>query len=108
MIYEWRIYEVMPGKMNVLHNLFEKTILKLFKEYDIKVVGFWETIVGTSNILYYMVAFEDVTKREKAWDAFYSDPEWLKAWKETSKIEGPLTERVVNMLLKPTSYSPMK
>jgi len=104
MIYEWRIYEVMPGKMDALHDRFQKIILRLFEKHCIKVVGFWETIVGTSNVLYYMVAFEDAAKRGEAWDAFYSDPEWIK----TSKEEGPLTQKIVNMLLKPTYYSPMK
>jgi hypothetical protein len=40
MIYEWRIYEVMPGKMNLLHDRFQKITLKLFEKHGIKVVGF--------------------------------------------------------------------
>lgn len=107
MIYEWRVYEVMPGKMNALHNRFQKITLKFFEKHGIKVVGFWETIVGTSNILYYMVAYDNMAHREKAWNAFSADPEWIKARQETEK-EGPIVQRVVNMLLRPTSYSPMR
>ena len=107
MIYEWRIYEVMPGKMNALHDRFQKVTLKLFEKHDIKVVGFWEAIIGTSNTLYYLLAYENMAHRENAWSAFMADPEWIRARQETEK-DGPLVQRVVNMLLKPTSYSPLK
>jgi len=107
MIYEWRVYEAVPGKMNALHDRFQKITLKLFEKHGIKVVGFWEVIVGTSNILYYMLEYENMAHKEKAWNAFMSDPEWQKAREETEK-EGPLIQKVTNMLLKPTPYSPMK
>ena len=107
MIYEWRLYEVMPGKMSALHDRFQKITLKLFEKHGIKVIGFWETIIGTSNVLYYMIAYENIAHREKAWNAFMADPKWINARQETEK-DGPLVHRVVNMLLKPTSYSPMK
>ena len=107
MIYEWRIYEAMPGKMSALHDRFQKITLKLFEKHGIKVIGFWETIIGTSNVLYYMIAYENIAHREKAWNAFMADPKWINARQETEK-DGPLVHRVVNMFLKPTSYSPMK
>lgn len=107
MIYAWRIYEVMPGKMGALHERFRSVVLKLFEKHGIKVVGFWEAVVGPSSTLFYMLAYDDMAHREKAWSAFQSDPEWLKARQETEK-NGPLTQRVVNMLLRPTDYSPMK
>ncbi len=107
MIYEWRVYEVVPGRMSALHDRFAKHTLKLFEKHGIKVVGFWEAVVGTTNTLYYMLAFNDLAHREKAWNAFTSDPDWIKARQETEK-EGPLVQRVVNMILRPTPYSPMK
>ena len=107
MIYEWRVYEAVPGKMGALNERFQKVTLKLFEKHGIKVIGFWQAVVGTSNTLYYMLAYEDMTHRERAWDAFSSDPEWAKA-RQASEREGPLVERVVNMILRPTSYSPMK
>jgi len=107
MIYEWRIYEAVPGKMPALHDRFQKITLKLFQKHGIRVVGFWEAIVGTSNTLYYMLAFDSMADREKTWNAFISDPEWIKARQETEK-NGPLVQRVFNTLLGPTAYSPMK
>ncbi|MBS7638378.1 NIPSNAP family protein [Candidatus Bathyarchaeota archaeon] len=107
MLYEWRVYEVVPGRMGDLHERFQKTALRLFEKHGIRVVGFWEAFVGTSNILYYMIAWEDASQMEKAWNAFRSDPEWLKARQETER-EGPIVERIHNILLRPTPYSPMK
>ena len=104
MLYEWRIYKVVPGKMDALHNRFKNITLRLFENHSIKVVGFWETVIGETNTLYYMLAWENMAHREKAWNSFMSDPEWIRARQETEK-NGPLVERVTNMLLKPTEYS---
>ena len=109
MIYEWRVYEAYPGRMDALNERFAKTTIKYFEKYGIKVIGFWTAIIGTSNILYYMLAYEDLAHRERAWNAFSTDPGWVKARTETEqRAGGPLTERIVNMILKPTDYSPMK
>ncbi len=107
MIYEWRVYEVVPGKMGALNDRFQKITLKLFEKHGIKVVGFWEAVIGTSNTLYYMLVYDDMAHREKAFNAFLADPEWIKARQETEK-DGPLVQRVINTLLRPTPYSPMK
>jgi hypothetical protein len=107
MIYEWRVYEIPPGKMANINNRFANITIKLFQKHGIKVIGFWEAIFGTSNTLYYMIAFENMAHREKAWNAFMTDPEWIKARAETEK-EGPIVNRVQNMLLRPTSYSPLQ
>ena len=107
MLYEWRIYDVVPGKIGAVHDRFQKITLKMFEKHGIKAVGFWEAVVGTSNILYYMLAWESMAQREKAWNSFQSDPEWTKARQETEK-GGPLVQSVTNMLLKPTPYSSMK
>jgi hypothetical protein len=109
MLYEWRIYSVVPGRMDALNERFANITLRMFEKHGIKVIGFWEAVIGTSNTLYYMLAFNDMAHREKAWNAFASDTEWLKAKKETEdRAGGPLVERVENTLLKPTRYSPLK
>jgi hypothetical protein len=109
MLYEWRIYSAIPGRMEALNERFANTTLRMFEKHGIKVIGFWEAVIGTSNTLYYMLAFNDMAHREKAWNAFASDAEWLKAKKETEdRAGGPLVERVENALLKPTRYSPLK
>ncbi len=107
MLYEWRVYEAVPGKMAALHNRFRNITLNLFQRHGIKVVGFWEAVIGASNTLYYMLAWENMAQREKAWNSFQSDPEWIKARQETEK-DGPIVQRIFNTLLAPTPYSPMR
>ena len=107
MIYEWRVYEIPPGKMANINNRFASITIKLFEKHGIKVIGFWEAIFGTSNTLYYMIAFENMAHREKAFNAFMTDPDWIKARTESER-DGPIVSRVHNMLLRPTSYSPLQ
>ena len=106
-LYEWRVYKVVPGRMGALNDRFQDTTLRLFEKHGIKAVGFWEAVIGATNVLYYMLAWENMTHREKAWNSFQSDPEWIKARQDSEK-NGPLVERILNTLLKPTPYSPLK
>ena len=107
MIYELRIYDCMPGKLAALNDRFENITGGFFDKHGIKQVGYWTDIFGTSNRLTYMLAFDDMAHREKAWAAFGSDPDRLKAFAETEK-DGLLVARVENRLMAPTKYSPLK
>ena len=95
------------GKMEALHERFKNVTLRLFEKHGIKVIGFWEADIGTTGILYYMVAYESLAHRERAWNAFMTDPEWIEARKESER-EGRLVKSVRNMILRPTPYSPLK
>jgi len=107
MIYELRIYEAIPGKLPALNERFAKITMGYFKKYGLKVVGFWTDEVGMSNRLTYMLAFDDMAQRDRAWAGFRADPERLKAFAETEK-DGPLVARVTNTIMRPTAYSPMQ
>jgi hypothetical protein len=107
MIYELRSYEAVPGRMPVLHARFQQHTLGFFAKHGIKVVGFWETIIGESNELVYICAFDDLAHRTKAWAAFQADPDWQAA-RKASEANGPLLERVINKIWKPTSFSPLQ
>jgi hypothetical protein len=107
MIYELRTYKAMPGRMPDLLNRFSKITLSFFEKYNMKVVGFWQPLVGNNSELIYLLAFEDMAHYERAWRAFKEDPDWLKARAETEK-NGTLVEYVNNIILTPTSFSPVK
>ena len=107
MIYEYRVYEAMPGKLPALNARFREVTIRLFEKHGLKVVGFWETVVGTSNQLHYMLSFQNLGDRERAWAAFGSDTEWLAA-RAASEKDGPLVARVQNSIWRPTDYSPMQ
>lgn len=108
MLYELRIYHAAPGRMPDLNKRFETITLKIWERLGIKQVGFWTVQIGESNQdLYYMLEWKDLAERERNWNAFATDPEWLKARAETEK-NGPLMTSLSNYILSPTAYSRMK
>ncbi|HEY3366781.1 MAG TPA: NIPSNAP family protein [Symbiobacteriaceae bacterium] len=107
MIYEWREYYIAPGKQAALHKRFQEHSLKLFAKHGITVMGFWDVFIGEAPKLVYLCQYPDLGVRERAWNGFYSDPEWIAAKAESEK-DGVLTTKVVNSILKPTEFSAMK
>ena len=107
MIYELRRYEVAPGRMPALHARFRDHTLGFFRKHGIRVVGFWEAEIGTSNVLNYLVAFDDQAHRQRAWTAFRADPDWQRVRAESER-DGPILARIVNELWQPTPYSPLQ
>ena len=107
MIYELRIYEVVPGKLPDLNRRFETITTKIWDRMGIKQAGFWTADVGTSNELIYLLAWESLAEREEKWTKFQADPEWNEKRAQT-EANGPIVARVRNSFLRPTSYSSVK
>ena len=108
MIYEYRVYEAAPGKLEALNARFRNHTLGIFERHGIKNIGYWTAGVGDySDRLIYIVAFEDEGHRERAWAEFSADPEWNSVRAE-SEADGALVARVFNSLLSPTDYSPLQ
>lgn len=107
MIYEYRAYYAVPGRMPDLQRRFSEITMAMFRKHGIRVVGFWETVVGESNELVYICQYDDLGHRERAWKAFMADPEWQAARQKT-EANGPLVERVVNKIWRPTPFSPLQ
>ena len=108
MIYELRIYSCIPGRLPALLKRFDEQTLKIWDKHGIKQVGFWTVLVGESNQdLVYLLEWKDMAERERLWNAFQSDPEWLGKRAETEK-NGPLIASITNSFLAPTAYSKLK
>lgn len=107
MIYEMRIYDAMPGKMQDLNNRFQNITMDYFYKYNLQPVGFWTEDIGVNNRLIYILAFENMSQREKAWDDFRNDKNRAVAFAET-EANGPLVAKISSRILKPTVYSQMK
>ena len=108
MIHEIRIYEPYPGKMQALQDRFANHTIRLFEKHGMKVLGFWTPLIGDwSNQLIYMLGFDSLEHREKAFAAFQADPEWQKVRAESEK-DGPLVLRITNQIWRPTAFSPTK
>jgi len=107
MIYELRIYTVHPGRMGALLARFRDHTCKLFEKHGIKNVGYWtNTIGGRNDELWYMLAYDDLGARQKAWASFTADPEWQKARADSEK-DGPIVHHIENRIMAPTNFSPL-
>jgi len=107
MIYELRIYDLIPAKLSVLNDRFATTTVHVFERHGITVVGFWTDVIGVSNRITYLVAFNDMDHRERAWRETLSDPELVQAFAD-SEQDGPLIARMTNTIMRPTAYSPLQ
>ena len=74
MLYELRIYEILPGRMDAIMARFSNHTMRIFERLDIEVVGFWQEVVGRSDRLVYITRFDSQADREAKWTAFQSDP----------------------------------
>ena len=108
MLYELRIYDCVPGRLPDLLKRFDTITLKLWEKHGIKQAGFWTTVIGESNqTLYYMLSWDSLADREKKWNAFGADPDWLSARAQT-EANGAIVANVKNFILAPTSFSSVK
>ena len=108
MIYEMRNYTVNPGKMAALQARFRDTTMKFFEKHGIKSVAYWTNAIGGRNDEFiYILAYEDMGHRERAWQAFQDDPDWQKA-RADSQVDGAFVHYVENRFLTPTDYSPLR
>ena len=59
------------------------------------------------NLTYFM-PFASLAEREKAWDAFGADPEWVKARAESVARGGQVVAQSSITLWRPTAFSPIQ
>jgi hypothetical protein len=94
MIYELRNYTAQPGRLRDLLARFENHTNRIWARYGIRQVGFWTTIVGPTDGLSYLLAWESFAEREERWNAFRAGPDCSKPspkakktgrWSSTSK-----------------------
>jgi hypothetical protein len=108
MLYEMRVYYCIPGRLPALLKRFETKTLKIWEKHGIRQAGFFTTVIGESNQqLVYFLAWDSLAERERKWNAFMADPEWINARAETEK-DGQIVERVINQILTPTVFSSVK
>jgi hypothetical protein len=107
-VFELREYDAVPGKLNALVNRFGSFTTNSFKSHGFRQVGFWTPLIGAhNNRLVYILAWKDFEERHKKFAEFRADPERQRFFAESEK-GGPLVEQVVNQMMAPTAFSPMK
>jgi hypothetical protein len=104
MIIELRTYHCAPGRLPALQDRFKNHTLGFFRKYGIRPLGFWTTVVGPTNQkLTYLLEWADMAERERCWNAFQADPEWV-ARRAESEAEKIIVERIENEFLAPAPW----
>ena len=95
------------GQLDALLARFRDYTVTLFKKHGMTNVGYWVPVDNKENKLVYMLAFPSREARNKAFKAFSADPDWQKAYKESTK-DGRLVKKIVNDFLAGTDFSKIK
>ena len=106
-VFEIRTYYANEGKLDALLARFRDHTVTLFKKHGMTNVGYWVPADNKENKLVYMLAFPSREARNKAFKAFGADPDWQKAYKESTK-DGRLVKKIVNDFLAGTDFSKIK
>jgi NIPSNAP len=106
-IYELRIYHVVPGKMEDLVARFRDHTMKLFADHGIKSVAYWSALDEPvkSSTFFYILEHPNREAAAANWKAFQDDPEW-KSVKAKSEENGKLVEKIDSTFLMLTDFSP--
>ena len=105
MIYELRLYRCVPGRLPALLSRFQDHTLRIWNKHGIRQAGFWTTLIGeSSQQLTFMLAWDSLAERDKRWNAFLADPEWIAVAAESEK-DGQIIYDIRNELLVPTAFS---
>jgi hypothetical protein len=93
----------------MLHERFGSAEVKIFHRSGIHPILYADTIVGPDlpNLTYFM-PFATLADREKAWDVFGADPEWIKVRAESVAKGGQIVDNNNLSLWRAAPYSPIQ
>src|SRR5580658_1879918 len=108
-VFELRTYTCYDGKLDAVKADFRDHHLETFKRHGIESIGYWvpQDPALAANTLIFLLAHPSRAAAEKNWAEFTKDPEFIKLAAESVK-DGPIVEKVEDMYLDPTDFSPMK
>ena len=59
MLYEYRHYQEVPGKMQALHCRFADVTSRIWERHGFRVIGFWVAVVEPSKERHYLLQWEN-------------------------------------------------
>jgi hypothetical protein len=89
--------------------MFDEGEHALFAKLGMVNVFFGETLAGSEMPnLTYMVGFDDLAHREKAWSAFGSSPEWKKMAAQPGVSDAEVVSNISNYIVRPLGFSAIR
>jgi len=102
-IYELRIYDIIPDRREALYDRFKKGALRLLGKHGFRIVDMWEPTDAREK-LFYLLAWKDANEREAVWRAFRMDPVWQKL-KTGTEAEGPMVTKMEYYLIESLPFA---
>lgn len=103
MIVEKRTYTFHPGKVQEFLALYEAEGLALHTKY-LPLLGYFVSDIGTLNQVITMWGYKSMAERDDLRAKLYADPAWIAFGPKTT----PFIQKMETMILKPTSFSPIR
>jgi hypothetical protein len=109
-IFELRVYHSPTWRqLKALHERFAGPEIQIFHRVGIHPILYSSTLIGPNMPnLTYLIPFDSLAAREKAWEAFGADPDWIKVRKESVEQHGQITNVIQISLYRATPYSPIR
>lgn len=109
-IFELRVYHSPTVRQNkALHQRFSGAETKIFHRVGINPVLYTTTVFGANRPnLTYLIPFDTLAAREKAWAAFSADEEWVRVRKDSIDKAGQISIVSNISLYKAMPYSPIR
>ena len=106
-VMELRIYEshsLAAGKKKI--EMFNKGEIAIFRKSGLAPVFFGETLIGHRQPnLTYMLVYDDLAARDRAWSTFVADPDWRALSSMPEYADAAIVTGISNLLLRPAPYS---
>ncbi len=108
-IFELRTYHSPTARQwKLLHERFAGPEIKIFHRTGIHPLFYTSTLFGPNQPnLTYLIPFDSLAAREKAWTAFGADPEWAKVRAESIARGGQISSVSQISLYRAAAYSPI-
>ena len=80
MIYNMRIYDLKPGKLQEYMSAMREVAVPLRREYGVPLAGWFYTEIGSINRIYHIWAYKDLEHYEQKKEEVYTDPRWVNEY----------------------------
>lgn len=108
-IFELRTYHSPTWRqLRALHERFAGPEIKIFLRCGVHPILYSSTVAGPQMPnLTYVIPFADLAARERAWNAFGADPEWVKVRRESIEKHGQISSVIQISLYRAMPFSPI-
>jgi NIPSNAP len=109
-VFELRTYHSPTWRqLAALHRRFAGPEIQIFHRVGVFPILYSETVIGANMPnLTYLIPFDSLDAREKAWNKFGADPQWVKVRQESIDKDGQLNMVNQISLWRATPYSPVR